>query len=107
MPGSKPDKNKEGTPVRPPRKGKAKSQSSIGDDDSSYDHLWTEKKIQRGDDEEHEYSLLGSGQMELYDDVKEGRDTSAVVMDSNTMNQWIEGDRKFDSAGLCTPSTSI
>ena len=110
MLGSKSDRNKEGTPVRPPRKGKAKNQSSIEDDDNSYDHLWSgddKRKIQRGDDEEHVYSLLGSDQIELYDDVKEGSDTSAVVMDSNTLNQWIEGDRQFDSAGIYTPNIPI
>ena len=94
-------KNNE-TPVRPPRKGRTKSDTSLGGNDSSYDHLWVPRKDQKEEDkeEDHAYSLLGSDNAEVYDNVSEGSDRG-VVLNSSPVNddQWIEDGRRFDSQG--------
>ena len=92
---------KKGTPVRPPRKGRTKSDTSLGGNDSSYDHLWVPRKNQKeGEEEDHTYSLLGSDHAEEYDNVSEGSDRG-IILNSSPVNddQWVEDGRRFDSPG--------
>ena len=95
-------------PVRPPRKARSKS-DSLGNGDS-YDRLWTPRDKSMDESSEHVYSLLGSPQAPLYDDVEKGNDDVTgireIVLNSSPVKDidWVEDGRRFGSAqgGLFT-----
>ena len=88
------------TPVRPPRRGRNKSDPVLGSDEGGYDQLWKPRKNQKVE-ELHAYSLLGEKQQEVFDDVKESSSDRLVILNSSPLNddQWVEDGRRFDSPG--------
>ena len=78
----------------------------MGGDDGSYDHLWTPKASLKKE-EENLYSLLGSDQSRLYDDVEEGNVTEIILNSSpvNAYDEWFEDGKRFDSPGKYTQTS--